>query len=80
MVFLVVVLFLFLCEGGRTSEILTDHVPPFFNSFQVLFCDVTVLVIKVGILFDIFEDVVVLKLFLYSLLSPFSISFSLICF
>ena len=80
MIFLGIVLLLFLGEGGRTSEILADHVPPFFNSLQVLFSDVAVLVIKVGILLDIFEDVVILNFFIDSSFSPFSISFSLICF
>lgn len=79
MVFVSVVLLFFFCQGGGSSEILTHHVPPLLYPFYVVFGQVAVLVIEVGVFLDVFENVVVLHVLPDALLSSLSVGFALVC-
>ena len=77
-VFLSIILSFFFWKSRRTCEVLSNHISPFFYSFKIFLCDITILIIKVWIFLDIFENIIVLQLFVDSTLPSFSISFSLI--
>lgn len=78
MVFLDEIVPLFVGKCGGSGGVLSYNESPLFNSFEVFLSDIAILIVKVRILLDIFQDIVLLYFFLDSSLSSHPVCLPLV--